>query len=131
MIARKKKPKPGINKNRVTLGIQNTIVFCGFDFDVGIVDVQLSAKRHDWTSVSYDPPTATTLTVYGTPSHKRGPTRDSDDDLTLTMTVDDGSGTPATDTEVTYEEITYEGRRRRAKSAKKKVAKKKKQVSFA
>lgn len=124
MIARKKKPKPGINRNRVTLGIQNTIVFCGFDFDVGIVDVDLTAKHHKWASISFDPPTATTLTVYGTPSHKRASKRDSDDDLTLTMTVDDGSGNPPTDTEATYDEITYEGRRRTTKKSNKKVAKK-------
>src|SRR5262245_50101793 len=70
--------------------------------------VKIFSKRHYWAVAVQNDSTDTDLHLIATPNPKRNATRDASDDMTVTITVEEGTQDEEV-IEVVYDEITYTG----------------------
>ncbi len=107
----RKKPVFVITENQFKLGSGKKFSLVGRYLDpngTGRISVRLRAKNIYWVHVD-DPIVVNDRKVdlNAKPAKKNDPTYDGDDDLTVTVTVSEGTPDEET-TEVTYDDIVYD-----------------------
>lgn len=125
----RKKPVFVITENAFRLGTATRFSLVGRYLDpngTGHISVKLRAKNIYWVHQS-EPVVVDDRKVdlYAKPRKKNDPTYDVDDDLTVTVTVSEGTPDEET-TEVTYDDIEYQPARTGTKPKGKRAAKKRK-----